>query len=136
MNSYYNSGGVGSWYVSSGPDAKYIKNKLFEKFKILKDITNDELINILEKNIPNSENNFGSWKKYAIFGIDEKIFNTIKKNIKILIEEKKIKNAYKILNNKFLPFVIHKLYEPTGFMTKVISKRTNIGRVKHKLDFY
>ena len=136
MNAYYNSGGIGPWYESSGPDAKYIRNKLFEQFKNLHDITDEELINILEINIPDSQCDFGSWKMYAIFGIEEKIFNTIKKNIKILIEEKKIKYAYKILNNKFLPFVIHKLYEPTGFMTKVISKRTNIGRVKHKLDFY
>ena len=95
MAVYYNSGGVGPWYESSGPDAKYIRNKLFEKFKNFKNIQDGELISILEKNIPDSKNDFGSWKGYAIFGIDEKIFNNIKKDIKILIEQKKIKHAYK-----------------------------------------
>tara|TARA_Y100000591_G_C21648174_1_gene601419 strand:- start:76 stop:486 length:411 start_codon:yes stop_codon:yes gene_type:complete len=135
MATYYNSGGIGPWYEYSGPDAKYIRNKLFEKFKNFKDITDEELKKILEETIPDSKNDFGSWKGYAIFGIEEKLFNNIKKNIKILIEEKKIKHARKILNDKFVPFVIHKLYEPKGFMTKVISKRTNIGKAKKKLHF-
>lgn len=121
----------GSWYEEMGANPKYIRKHIFSRFKT-NNITNEELNNILLKHIPDDKKNIGSWRNYAVFGLDEKIFNNIKKDIQILLEEKKIKHAYKILNDKFIPYIIHKLYEPKGFMTKVISKRTNIGKVKIK----
>ena len=127
------------WYEETGPDAKYVREHIFTKFKVNeitnKELTNKELNDILLKNIPNSKTDFGSWKGYAIFGLDEKLYNNIKKDIKILIKKKQIKKAYKVLNDKFVPIVTHKLYEPNGFMTKKISKRTNVGKAKRKLDF-
>ncbi len=122
------------WYEETGPDAKYIREHNFNKFKI-SDITKEELNNILLKHIPDTKKDFGSWRGYAVFGLEEKNFNNIKKDIKILVDEKKTKRAYKTLNDKFVPLVIHKLYEPNGFMTKIISKRTNIGKVNRKLEF-
>lgn len=122
------------WYEETGPDASYIREYIFTKFKV-PEITNKELNDILLKNIPDTKKDFGSWRGYAVFGLEENIFNNIKKDIKILVDEKRIKRAYKTLNDKFKPFVIHKLYEPSGFMTKIISNRTNIGKVKRKLDF-
>ena len=124
----------GPWYEETGPDASYIREYNFNKFKV-PEITNKELNDILLKHIPDSKTDFGSWRGYAVFGLEENIFNNIKKDIKILVDEKIIKRAYKTLNDKFAPLVIHKLYEPSGFMTKIISNRTNIGKVKRKLDF-
>lgn len=133
MSFHHNLQG-GPWYEETGPDAKYIREHNFDKFKV-PEITNNELNNILLKHIPDSKNDFGSWRGYAVFGLDEKIFNNIKKDIKILVDDKRIKRAYKTLNDKFKPLVIHKLYEPNGYMTKIISNRTNVGKVKRKLDF-
>lgn len=124
----------GPWYEESGPDAKYIREHTFNKFKN-SDISNEELNTILLKHIPDSKTDFGSWRGYAVFGLEEIIFNNIKKDIKVLLEEKKINKAYKTLNDKFTPHVIHKLYEPNGFMTKVISNRTNVGKIKREIDF-
>lgn len=124
----------GPWYEETGPNAKYIREHTFNKFKI-SDITDEELNTILLKHIPDSKTDFGSWRGYAVFGLEEKIFNNIKKDIKILLEQKKIKKAYKTLNEKFTPHVIHKLYEPNGFMAKVISNRTNVGKVKREIEF-
>ena len=120
----------GPWYEETGPNAKYIRENVFNKFKV-PEITNNELNNILLKHIPDSKNDFGSWRGYAVFGLDEKIFNNIKKDIKILVDEKIIKHAYKTLNDKFKPLVIHKLYEPNGYMTKKIANRTKIGKNNH-----
>ena len=126
----------GPWYEVTGPDAKYVREDIYFKFKSnLNEITNEELQNILLKNIPDTKRDFGSWRGYGTFGLEERIFNNIKKDIKKIKKEKKIKKAYETLNSKFLPFVIHKLYEPKGFMTKIISKKTNVGKVKRRLDF-
>ena len=119
----------GPWYEETGPDASYIREYYFNKFKV-SEITNKELNDILLKHIPDSKTDFGSWRGYAVFGLEENIFNNIKKDIKILVHEKRIKHAYKILNDKFTPLVIHKLYEPNGSMTKKIHQRTNVGKVK------
>ena len=135
-NNNNNNSYVGHWYEQTGPDAKYVRDDIYSKFKNnLNKINNKELENILLQNIPDSKTDFGSWRGYATFGIEEKIYNNIKKDIKLLIQKRKVKKAYKTLNNKFLPFIIHKMYEPKGFMTKIISNKTNIGKVKRKLEF-
>lgn len=116
----------GPWYEETGPNAKYVRENILKKIKNF-EITEKELYIILLKNIPDTKTDFGSWRGYATFGLEEKIFNQIKKDIKML-SEKKIKRAYKILNDKFCPIIIHKLYEPGGFMAKKISKKTTVGK--------
>ena len=115
------------WYQETGPNAKFIREDNFNKFKV-NEITNEELNNILIKNIPDTNSFYCSWRSYAIHGITENTFNSIIKDIEKLKEEKKIKKAYIILNEKFIPCVIHKLYNPKGNMTKKISIRTNVGK--------
>ena len=75
------------FYEVTGPDAKYIRQDVFAKFKTDK-ITDEELEAILLKNIPDSKNDFGSWRGYATFGLDEALFNNITKDIIKLTEEK------------------------------------------------
>ena len=77
---------------------------------IKKFCSNNELNNILLKHIPDSKNDFGSWRGYSVFGLDENIYE-----LKYWLMIKELKN--KTINDK-KPLVMHKLYEPTGFMTK------------------
>ena len=133
MSFYYNMDG--SWYEEKGPDAEYVREYTFTKLKNTKGINDEELKKILMIHIPDTKTDFCSFKGFHTFGLDEDIFNAINSNIQNIIEQKRIKKAYQVLNDKFIPIVTHKLYEPNGFMTKVISKRTNVGKVNRKLNF-
>ena len=75
-NNNNNNSYVGPWYEQTGPDAKYVRDDIYCKFKNnLNKINNKELETILLQNIPDSKTDFGSWRGYATFGIEEKIYD-------------------------------------------------------------
>jgi len=111
MSFHHNLQG-GPWYEETGPDAKYIREHNFDKFKV-PEITNNELNNILLKHIPDSKNDFGSWRGYHSFNVLKELKSIIEK-----LYNKKINNSMETLNKKFVPYVVHYLYKPGGLYMK------------------
>ena len=70
---------AGPWYEETGPDAKYVREIIFQKFKT-DEIEKKELEIILLKNIPDTKTDFGSWRGYATFGLEETIIKKIKED--------------------------------------------------------
>ena len=119
----------GPWYENQGPNAeqvredvlKYINvvnkgNDLYEKEKdkIIKDV--------LMKIIPDSRNDFGSYRGYATFGVKVEIANEV-------IKEVRLEYAKLILQKKFVPICMDKLYNPeNGLMMKKTAKNTMVGK--------
>tara|TARA_Y100000768_G_scaffold386782_1_gene376043 strand:+ start:530 stop:940 length:411 start_codon:yes stop_codon:yes gene_type:complete len=119
----------GPWYENQGPNAeevrkdvlKYINvvnkgNDLYEKEKdkIIKDV--------LMKIIPDSRNDFGSYRGYSTFGVKVEIANEV-------IKEVRLEYAKLILQKKFVPICMDKLYNPeNGLMMKKTAKNTMVGK--------
>ena len=74
------------WYQCEGPDANYVRNDIFKKIKEAEtsenEISDESLNTILCDNIPDSKKDFGSWRGYCTFGLDDKILNKIHDDIK------------------------------------------------------
>ena len=119
----------GPWYENQGPNAeqvredvlKYINvvnkgNDLYEKEK--DKIIKDTLIKV----IPDSRNDFGSYRGYATFGVKVEIANEV-------IKEVRLEYAKLILQKKFVPICMDKLYNPeNGLMMKKTAKNTMVGK--------
>ena len=119
----------GPWYENQGPNAeqvredvlKYINvvnkgNDLYEKEK--DKIIKDTLIKV----IPDSRNDFGSYRGYSTFGVKVEIANEV-------IKEVRLEYAKLILQKKFIPICMDKLYNPdNGLMMKKTSKTTMVGK--------
>ena len=74
------------------------------------------------KIIPDSRNDFGSYRGYATFGVKVEIANEV-------IKEGRIEYAKLILQKKFIPICMDKLYNPeNGLMVKKTSKNTMVGK--------
>jgi len=57
------------------------------------------------------------------------------KQVKNLYDDE-IEKAKKTLSEKFIPYVIHKLYHPDGLMTKKIKERFNNNKLLNKRQKY
>ena len=119
----------GPWYECKGPTAVEVRKDVLSHLNIIKngDIEFEkergEIINntILEV-IPDTRNDFGSWRGYATFGV-------VKEIAKEIIDKVKIKYALLTIEKKFMPYVMHHLYNPqNGIIVKKISKTTSIGK--------
>ena len=87
-NNFSKDDDPGPWYECEKPDAKYIREDIFKKIKNGQMFCNQELStfsdqvlnNILLECIPDTKTDFGSWRGYCTFGLDEsttyKIINT------------------------------------------------------------
>ena len=113
----------GPWYQHMGPNAGDIRKEIEHEF--IDGIhtfisTNSKLNNwsILLQSIniviPDSEENFGSWKMYAKSNIKIKLIKKIKNTYNIEL----VKLAMQILHDKMIPYVIHYLYKPNGIRFK------------------
>ena len=119
----------GPWYECQGPSFKDVRKDVLNHLNIIKvgniefetekeKIINDAIIKI----IPDNRNDFGSWRGYQTFGI-------VKKIAKEIIEEVKKKYALLIIENKLLPYIMYRLYNPnTGIIMKKTSNTTLIGK--------
>jgi hypothetical protein len=114
----------GPWYETTGPNAEYVRkdvlyyiikvgNVEFEKQKIIPDV--------ILKIIPDSRNDFGSFRCYSSFNVKRELAEEV-------IKEVKIRYAYLIIEKKFIPFVTHQLYKPGGIMAKKVAKETMVGK--------
>ena len=118
----------GPWYECQGPSAaevrkdvyKYITSSNSGRVKYQKE--KDKIIQeSLHKIIPDSRNDFGSWRGYATFGVMQEVagevLSIIQKNYAMLV-----------LQKKFTPYVIHHLYKPGGKRFLMVAHTTLIGK--------
>ena len=123
---------AGPWYEYEGPTVKYVRDDVKKyitntlNYKIntpqKKSILDDAILKIL----PDDRNDFGSWRGYATFGVKTNIA------VRVLLEYDH-NWSYFILETKFIPFVLKKLYNPeNGRMVKKISKTTLVGKANKK----
>ena len=118
----------GPWYECQGPSAaevrkdvyKYITSSNIGRVKYQKE--KDKIIQeALHKIIPNSRNDFGSWRGYATFGVMKEVAGDVMKEIRL-------KYSLFILRKEFTPYVIHYLYKPGGKRFLMVADTTLIGK--------
>ena len=121
----------GPWYECVGPTAKEVRKDVLSQMNIVNvnmfdpyKKEKDKIINeALMKVIPDSRNDFGSWRGYTTFGVKneltKEVLPIIKKNYAMLV-----------LQKKFTPYVIHNLYKPGGIRFIKVSENTLVGKNK------
>jgi hypothetical protein len=110
----------GPAYENSGPCAKFVRDDMLTGISVLTwfNINNNErrnqkLIEIIEKRIPDTRNDFGSYRNY--YCIRGNILKEIEQELMThLIEHFRKRKAMRILQARFLPLIIHRLYKPGG----------------------
>ena len=119
----------GPWYECVGPTASEVREDVLKHINIIK-TGNDKYENEKDKIIqdalfeiiPDTRNDFGSWRGYSTFGIKTELAQEVIKKVKIGY-------AMLILEKKFLPYCMEKLYNPSsGLMVKKTKKSTLIGK--------
>ena len=119
----------GPWYECQGPTAEQVREDVLKRINIVKvgkDVYEKEkdkiITDALIKIIPDSRNDFGSWRGYSTFGLGQQL-------TKEVIDEVRKGYALLILEKKFQPYCMEKLYNPTsGLMVKKTKKSTLIGK--------
>ena len=119
----------GPWYECQGPTAKQVREDVLKHINIVKngkdlyEKEKDKIItDSLMKIVPDSRNDFGSWRGYGTFGLKIEIANEV-------IKEVRIEYAKLILQKKFIPICMEKLYNPdNGLMMNKTKKSTLIGK--------
>ena len=118
----------GPWYECAGPTAeavrkdvyKYISSYNIGRIKYQKE--KDKIIQeALHEIIPNSRNDFGSWRGYATFGVMQQVAGEV-------MNEIRLKYSLFILKQEFTPYVIHHLYKPGGIRVIEDSENTLVGK--------
>lgn len=108
----------GPWYEHSGPSAIQVRDSVEQSFWKLwkegKPEVNCLLIQkCIDRIIPLTRNDFGSWRGYTSFRMKDKLVTDVKR-----LYDNEIKKAKNTLKTKFVPHVLHQLYKPDGIMMK------------------
>ena len=118
----------GPWYECQGPTAEQVREDVLKYINIVNkgnDLYEKEKDKIIEdamlKIIPDSRNDFGSWRGYATFGVKAEI-------AKEVIKEIQRNYAILTIKNKFTPYVTHYLYKPNGIRMKQLAETTLVGK--------
>jgi hypothetical protein len=121
----------GPWYECQGPNASEVRKDVLSQMNIVNinmldpyKKEKDKIINeALMKVIPDSRNDFGSWRGYATFGVKtqltKEVLPIIQKNYALLV-----------LQKKFTPYIIHYLYKPGGMRFIKVAESTLVGKNK------
>lgn len=117
----------GPWYECVGPTYIDVRNDV-EKIATnkIKYLNTEIFKNASEKVIPESRDDFGSWRGYGTFGVAYEIYNEVYGEYKTEIEKRK--KALILISEKFIPYVKHHLWKPDGNMMKQVAKTTLIGK--------
>ena len=119
----------GPWYECQGPDAAEVRKDVLSFMNIIKlgkdeyEKEKDKIIqDALMKIIPDTRNDFGSYRGYATFGVKTEISNEV---------IKEVRKGYALLTieKKFIPVVTHQLYKPNGIMAKKVARDTLVGKI-------
>lgn len=119
----------GPWYECQGPSAAEVRKDVLSQINFVNinmldpyKKEKDKIINeALMKVIPDTRNDFGSWRGYATFGIK----NELTKEVLPIIQKN---YALLVLQKKFTPYVIHHLYKPGGKRFLMVADTTLIGK--------
>ena len=118
----------GPWYESQGPNAEQVRKDVLNYINTIqvgKDTYQKEKNDIIQKAImkiiPDTRNDFGSYRGYATFNLKTELANEV-------INEVRKNYALLIIKKKFTPFVMHHLYKPDGMRMKQLIKTTMVGK--------
>ena len=119
----------GPWYELQGPCASQVRQDVFkyitENFYTEYELTsqrNKIIRKVILQIIPDTRDDFGSYRGYATLNVPKDLsFESIKE---IKIQDK----AISILNDKFLPYILHYLYKPNGIRAKQVADTTLVGK--------
>ena len=116
----------GPWYECQGPSAAEVREDVLSHINIVnKKKSNSEKDKIIKdalmKIIPDSRNDFGSWRGYSTFGVKTEI-------AKIVIGKVRMRYSILILKREFTPYIMHYLYKPGGMRFNEIANSTMVGR--------
>lgn len=97
------------WYECSGPDAEDVRHDIQNSFEAREKLFNCRILSkYIDRIVPITRNDFGSWRGYASFRTKEKLI----KRIELLYDEEIARNKI----NKFImnsPWVQDMLYRPS-----------------------
>jgi hypothetical protein len=117
-------------YQIQGPSISEVRGDVLDyiiKNHFNKDISDSKKIyieNIILKIIPNTRNDFGSYRGYHTFNIPKNLSSQVMKEIEIQ------NKALSTLKNKLTPYVQHHLYKPGGKRMKQVAETTLVGKKK------
>jgi hypothetical protein len=98
----------GPWYQCSGPNAEDVRHDIQNSFEAREKLFNCIILSkYIDRIVPITRNDFGSWRGYASFRMKEKLI----KRIELLYDEEIARNKI----NKFImnsPWVQDMLYRP------------------------
>ena len=100
--------GAGPWYQCNGPTAQDVRDDIQNSFEAREKLFNCIILSkYIDRIVPVTRNDFGSWRGYASFRMKEKLI----KRIELLYDEEIARNKI----NKFImnsPWVQDMLYRP------------------------
>ena len=117
------------FYESCGPDYIEVRKDVKKRFYNLKYAANIGVLpnnislldQIIEEIIPETRNDFGSYRGYAMSGM---CYN-------IAVDVLRKYNAYKIIEKELLPYIKYKLYNPDdGWIMRQAMERFNNNKTK------
>ena len=114
-----------AWYEEHGPNAAYARTHTFQLLNTHYsfDVHEKDAINdILLKHIPDSKADFGSYRGYATFGLEDNIMEAIRADID------NRRNAMSIIKEKLPPLVRHFLYKMDGPIMRRTAQTTLVGK--------
>lgn len=118
----------GPWYQCVGPCVGEVRKDVLNHINIvhvgvdLYKKEKDKIIqDVIMEVIPDSRNDFGSWRGYSTFGVKTEL-------AKIVIGKVRIRYSILLLKREFIPYVMHYLYKPGGMRYMEISNSTLVGR--------
>lgn len=118
-----------AFYEIEGPCAsqvrqdvlKYITNNFYDEEELTPE-RNKIIRKVINQIVPDTRNDFGSYRGYSTFNVCKEIsFEVIKE---IEIQDK----AIDIINSKLTPYIQHYLYKPNGIRMKQVAENTNVGK--------
>ncbi len=124
-STFYDSG---PWYEIQGPNAEYVRKHQFSRLTKRYNIVDPDLFpfqqrilqNALDIFIPDSMQNFGSYRGYGTFGLD---MNVEKQITGAFVDQLHLyEQSMQRLRQHLTPLVIHYLYKPEGLRYGVVAE--------------
>ena len=112
-----------AWYEETGPDACHVRDVIFKEMEALyPTLSTNYIKNSLQKHIPDSKKDFGSWRGWATFGLEGDI------RLSIQVDMNKGIVAMKRIYRHLQPYLMHYLYKPGGIRMSKIGEETLVGK--------
>ena len=100
---------------------KYITNNFYDEEK-LTNHRNKIIRKVINQIIPDTRNDFGSYRGYSTFNVCKELSFEVIKEMEIQ------DNAIDIINSKLTPYIQHYLYKPNGIRMKQVAENASVGK--------